>query len=524
MRTFSVLCLFWFSGLSLEAVPLKVPTERYAGYCAKEIKGYHPGHYPFVSYLTFRNFCDRIIDDYTEWFDPDTVEVGDTVYLNLWYLDWFVNNVHDQIKHPYILVSGDVGAWWPPPSLKKILYDPKLAAWFCRNIVFSYHPKLFQIPMGQDVALFDLGPKAHFPLLDVIAAKIPKKHLLYMCHCPRKHGDRDLLVKLFENEPYCLSCNHSDQNWRNIPFKQFWEEMAASRFALSPLGLETDCVRTWEALALDCIPVVEHTFLDASYDRLPVIMVHDWKEVNPAFLEKKYQELKDRKLDEAYFDYWAKLIRDVQKKIKRDEASFSLLESTFFSAEGLQDLIFILNNEGCQVQSLFYKGFLSSLRPLQLANSLPFLLKLYLCDYWLDHDILAKLEKHLLGWPVRSAKREVKLLSDYDFMKALESNQCCSVFLDLTYYRTSLFVDFSASCVEYGNFRQSLKSDLHRLWKALADGSLLIGNMGGNDYVNEVLERFCREKTVTLQREGSFWFLVKDEPISDKGTASKPRG
>ena len=513
MRTVSIFCLFLCAAFSLEAAPLKVPSERYAGYGDKRT---HPGHYPFVSYLTFRNFCDRVIDDYAEWFDPDIVEPGDTIYLNLWYLEWFVQHVHDRIKHPYILITGDVGAWWPPPEFKKILYDPKLAAWFCRNMVFSYHPKLFQIPMGQDLALFDVGPKAHFPLLDAIGAQpLPKKHLLFMCHHPRRHGDRDRLVELFENEPYCSTCNRSgDVHFNNrISQKQFYEELASSQFALSPLGLETDCVRTWEALVLDCIPIVEHTFLDASYDRLPVVMVHDWKEVNPPFLEKKYQELKGRRLDEAYFEYWANLIRDVQLKVKKKEVSFSRLESTLFSSEDLEDLIFILNNEACQVRSLFYKGFLSSLRPLQLLDSDPFLLKLYLCDYWLDHDTLANLEGHLVSFGRK--KTEVQIIADPDFIDALETSQnCCSVFLDLTYYRTSLFIDFGMCGVEYGNFRQSLKSDMNRLWKTLADHSVLIGNMVNNDYVKEVLEMFCRENDLTLQKRGSFWFLVK-EPIYD---------
>jgi hypothetical protein len=272
--------------IKLHAIPIKVPTERYRGFYDKS---FHPGYYPFISYLTFRNMCDIVIDETTEWFDPDQVELGDTLYLNIWYLDWFVDHVHDKIKVPYILVSCDVGGWLPDPRLKKLLYDPKLAAWFCRNIIFSYHPKLVQLPMGQDLALFhpeDL--ELTQTLLNAVAKKsLPKKHLLYMCHYPRPHGERDKLVKLFEDQPYCLSRNHSGQEYKELPRQQFYEEISSSQFVLSPLGLETDCVRTWEALVLGCIPIVEHTFLDPIYDRLPVVMVHDWREVNEAFLEKK---------------------------------------------------------------------------------------------------------------------------------------------------------------------------------------------------------------------------------------------
>ena len=177
---------------------------------------------------------------------------------------------------PYILVSGDVGSWYPTLEYKKLLYDPKLTAWFCRNMVFSYHPKLFQIPMGQDLGQFILDdPKITFYLLEATLNKpTHKTHLLYMCHFPRKHGERDKLVKQFENEPYVLTPETRVVKTRlfaGVIRSVFYHDMALCQFVLSPLGLETDSVRTWEALVLDSIPIVEHTFLDPSYDNLPVV-------------------------------------------------------------------------------------------------------------------------------------------------------------------------------------------------------------------------------------------------------------
>ena len=115
--------------------------------------------------------------------------------------------------------------------------------------------------MGQDLAIFKADPKVKFNLISAMLDKtLPKKHLLYMNHLPREFGDRDKIVKLFENEPYCFSKNHSDRPHIFIEWPIFYQEMATCQFVLSPLGLETDCVRTWEALVLDCIPIVEHTF------------------------------------------------------------------------------------------------------------------------------------------------------------------------------------------------------------------------------------------------------------------------
>jgi hypothetical protein len=155
--------------------------------------------------------ADHLVDQTVEWFDPAAVKLGDLVYVNAWLLPWFLSLAHDQIAFPYILISGDVGDWMPDPNLQKLLYDPKVAAWFCRNIVFSHHSKIFQIPMGTDYSLFNFETTQVGALLNVMAKRLPQKHLLYMNHYPRVHGGRARLVEMFENEPYCFTKVRSQQ-------------------------------------------------------------------------------------------------------------------------------------------------------------------------------------------------------------------------------------------------------------------------------------------------------------------------
>ncbi|HEX2583129.1 MAG TPA: hypothetical protein VHL30_03335, partial [Chlamydiales bacterium] len=336
---FSIFLLFLSAHLF--GSPIAVPAEQFYRGLAKMRD--HPGYYPLISYLDFRNLCDHIIDQSSETFDPEAVQQGDLVYLNLWYIEWFQKEVHDRIKHPYILVSGDVGALEPPLEIKKLLHDPKLAAWFCRNMAFSYHPKLFQIPFGQDLTPFDASIATKNELLLANAkGSMPKKNLLYMAHYPRQFGDRDKIVKMFEHRPYCFSRNHSDQEWIFTPRPVFYEDMLSSLFVLSPIGLEADCVRTWEALILDCIPIVEHSFLDPLYEGLPIVKVHDWTEIDEPFLKRKYQELKNTSREKAYFDYWEPIVREVQRKVKENDIAFSKLDATQFSQQDLDDLKFIL--------------------------------------------------------------------------------------------------------------------------------------------------------------------------------------
>lgn len=482
---------------TLQAKPIKVPTELYAGLGDKREL---PGHYPFISHLTFRSICDISIENTTEWFDPDEVKRGDTIYLNIWYLGWFLKEAHDRIKHPYILVTGDVGGWLPPHELKRLLYDPKLAAWFCRNMLFSYHPKLIQIPMGQDYTLFSNGPDVTKPIQQAIANKaVPKKHLLYMNHLPRQHGDRQLIVKIFENEPYCLTRNRSDQEYRYLHITDFYQEMLTCNFVLSPLGLETDCVRTWEAIVVGCIPIVEHSFLDPLFDRLPVLMVHDWKEINAGFLEKKYGELKDRKTDEAFFDYWWNRVKEAQTKVRNGENRFSQLEATQFSVQDLENLCSILEKD--RRHSLFYMGFLSTARPLQLANAIT--TRIYLYDPWLDKGTFSTFEKYLVDQSLLENDQKISLFEkEREFFNRLSNKKESSLFLDLTYYRSSIFIDFS-------EFRHKLKRDLIELYLRIPSNTLVCGNMFQNDYVKECLEMFANENKIEIQNRGSFWFFTK---------------
>ncbi len=57
-------------------------------------------------------------------------------------------------------------------------------------------------------------------------------------------------------------------------------------FVISPHGNGVDCHRTWEALALGCVPIVRTSPLDALYEGLPVLIVSNWCEVTADFLRR----------------------------------------------------------------------------------------------------------------------------------------------------------------------------------------------------------------------------------------------
>lgn len=491
--------IFIFLGVPLLATPFRVPQEFYSGFGKN---GNHPGNAPLISDVTFRAISDHIIDQDAEWFDPGQVQLGDIIYLNAWYMEWFEKEIHDQIRFPYILITCDVGDWLPHPNFQRLLYDPKLATWFCRNSVFSYHPKIIQLAYGQNDRLFEDAPLTYLKEL-ILKKPFEKKFFLYMNYLPRPFGDRDKIYKLFENESYCFSRNHTGVQFGGISRWVYFDELAASQFVISPLGLETDCVRTWEALALGCIPIVEHTFLDPLFEGMPVVFVHEWTEINENFLKEKYELLKDRKSEKVFFDYWHRMVKDAQNKIRNNNLSSSQLEATQFDSQDLDDLIAILKEEA---STLIYKGFGTTIHALELANAAPFLSKIQLCDPWMDQKTLRSFADYLKDPSLLKNQKKISLISFkmFDTVFPNLSRSGNPIFLDFTYYRNSLVRDKYLKI-----WRHSLKKDLSDLYQTISSGTFVCGNMFRDTYVKEVLDKFSAESNVSIKTQGNFWFFVK---------------
>jgi len=514
IRSLTFVCGLCIACIQVEG--MKIPLEKYALPSNEflEKKRNHVGHHPLIGYLTFRNICDRVIDDFMEEFDPCDVKCGDSIFVNIQYLDWFAEQVHDRIQHPYVLVTCDYGGALPTPASKKLLYDPKCAAWFGRNMIFSYHPKLVQLPFGQDMGCISIEHGVERPLLEACTKKssVTKKHLLYMNHTPRSYGDRDKIVKLFENAPYCMTRNRSDAEYKHVSFEQYYEDLLSSCFVISPLGLETDCIRTWEALALGCIPIMEHAFIDPLFEGLPVVIVHNWEQIDEEFLHKKYEQLKDLKdIEKIFFNYWGAKIKEAQKRIRNQDTGFALLEATLFNAEDLSNLSEILQEYGSDNQKrihLSYRGNLSALRALQLAFEMPRLASFCLHDVWLEQGTWDHLEYFLMDHNLLMMRSKIALAhSEESFANSLKEHngKGSAIFLDLAYFRHALYLN--PFYLERQRF--SLKRDLLNLISDLSPQVLLCGNMVQNLYVKEVLEQISLEHRLKFETRGNFWFLYR---------------
>lgn len=491
------MCLTW--GLSLFGNPMAIPKDKYSQSNWDSFKN-DIGFYPYINEFGFRNIADHVIDPCQDYFDPSLVNPGDSICVGVWLLDWFIAEVHDKIPSPYILITCDLDSWIPKHNAIKLAYDPKVAAWFAKNMIYTNHPKLFQIPMGQIVYLWQHGFVKYINNLDQLVKNRPhgKEYLLYMNHRERNHARRIEIADKFWDKPYCYSRNRTEKDRINMP--DFWEEIAKAKFVISPLGLEVDCVRTWECFAIGSIPILEHSYLDPLYKDLPILFVHDWDQINQGFLETKYEELSHKQYrdEKAFMGYWVNLIHEKQEQVRSGNTSFAKIEATNFTSKDLKVLKSILNEFTSKPISLIYKGLLTNLRPYQITKEIKNIQEIKLYDLWENRSYLESFsfDKSLLRTNVinKSPKKNPKHTKK-------------AYFVDLTHFRHALFKDYHL----LNDFRHNLEESLLEIYISQRPGEMLFGNMAKDDYVGEVLERLEQKHHIKFKIKDNFWYCISSK-------------
>ena len=95
---------------------------------------------------------------------------------------------------------------------------------------------------------------------------------------------------------------------KKIPREETWENMVRYKWIISPHGNGLDCHRTYEAIALGCIPVVKSSTLDIMYKNMPIIILNDWNEISLELLKSKTEEALKKSKETITLDYWIKKV------------------------------------------------------------------------------------------------------------------------------------------------------------------------------------------------------------------------
>lgn len=257
-----------------------------------------------VNGSNFRTLCNKVIDADTIH-DQRDYQSGDIVFCKTDLLREFFNEVDDfkgklkLVTHQSDYSIGDCWFYSKPKCITK---------WFAQNVNYK-HPDLIPIPIGIEN---HAGPSKGTCIdLDFIEKELPirceKQNKIYV-NFNNTHPNR------FNVRAKLKNCEHAFFSGGNLSSADYHREMAQYMFVASPRGNGIDCHRTWEALLVGSIPIVESHFMYDSYAGLPIIQIDSWDEVlEKDFLQKAVVSIcgKPIMLDQLQMSYWRNKIHGI---------------------------------------------------------------------------------------------------------------------------------------------------------------------------------------------------------------------
>ena len=198
------------------------------------------------------------------------------------------------------------------------------------NQIRVKHPKITKLPIG--LAIEHVPPlNQEKDLIEIqnnssIENKIIKCYIDFSYPPDFYRYKNDRIEALSEiPEDLCF------MNLNRIERIETWKNQSKYAFVVSPHGNGLDCHRTWEALILNCIPIVKTSGIDDLYDDLPVLIVNKWSDINEDLLKNTYNEFKTKTYDydKLLLNYWKNKINSY-KKIQIENFTISHTHTIYY--------------------------------------------------------------------------------------------------------------------------------------------------------------------------------------------------
>lgn len=280
-------------------LPFRI-NSRFKRYLIAKSSAPRPTSYPYISGDTFRSKAQHIFDEISN-ISPEKVKNNEIVFVDIRKISEFFKVVHPKIKSRYKLIThnGDEAVTKDLVGLM----DDKVIHWFGQNINVV-HPKVSAIPIGlENMHYYNNGIIGNIKKIQKIHA-IKKNNILYGFNIATNPLKRKPIHEVLSNIKVCEKI----EGWPNA--SKYLNILNTYKFVASPPGNGIDCIRTWEAMYLGVIPIVEESILTNYYKEigLPLLVIKDWGEldkISELSLQHIYHEISPKFLNNAlYFDYW----------------------------------------------------------------------------------------------------------------------------------------------------------------------------------------------------------------------------
>jgi len=231
----------------------------------------------FISGLAFHkianwSFCPR----YPINLDPSNIKLNDLVFLNLDEFDNFMNIIKTTNPvHKFILITHNSDRCFTQEHFEEL--KPYVNRVFAINNICQDNT-VVTIPIGfRDMPIFTI------PILKDTEIEQDKTTLLYMNFSIATNYSKRLecLIKFKDKQYVSKGCN--------LPLQEFYNDLAKSKYVISPEGTGIDCHRIYESIYFNSIPIIKKTDMDFFFKNLPILIVEDWEQVTEEFLNNIYQ-------------------------------------------------------------------------------------------------------------------------------------------------------------------------------------------------------------------------------------------
>ena len=287
-----------------------------------EICGCYPLFFPYkiVSKNIFK--IERRILDFFSYRDINKkIKKNNLVYVSLDTMSYFKRKIEKNINSSFILITGDSDL--APSGHKELLDNKYLLHWFAQNCDIK-NSKISGLPIGLDY--HTIATYSHWGS-KCISAEEQEKELKEIRETALAKEN-----KIFTNFHLNINSPTRERFYKELKASKlfFFQEKPLSRietwkiqkkynFVFSPAGVGMDCHRTWEALILGCIPIVETSFLDDFYSDFPIVIIKtpaDITEENLLIWTNKYKNSFDKNLElKLKNNFWIEKIKNIQNNI-----------------------------------------------------------------------------------------------------------------------------------------------------------------------------------------------------------------
>ena len=220
-----------------------------------------PSSAPFLSGDTYRAMADALYDE-TASCDPAAIFSGALVFVSSPRLGEFSRAILPRIQARFVLIShqGDTNI---DSSYAAIADHPMVERWFAQNCMLE-HPKVTPLPIGlEDRWRHNNGEISDFRRL--VRNNSPRK--------PRIAYAFNLVTNIDKRVAWYKALRASriaDELPQPLNSSLYREIAKDYMFIASPPGNGLDCHRTWEAMYMGCVPIVEDNSMNRRFFEMGV--------------------------------------------------------------------------------------------------------------------------------------------------------------------------------------------------------------------------------------------------------------